>query len=116
MELFIQIKDGQPYEHPIMGGNFCDAFPDIDLNNLPPEFARFERVDCNIEVGIYEVPFITYQWVGSIVKDVWYVRSMTDEERAEKDVWLAHVTAAEKDANAYADSLNNSGSSPNVIG
>ena len=116
MELFIQIKDGQPYEHPIMGWNFYDAFPDIDPDNLPPNFARFERVDCNIEVGTYEVPFITYQWVGDIVKDVWSVRPMTDEERAEKDVWLAEVAAAEKAANAYADSLNSSGSAPNVIG
>lgn len=112
MDLFIQIREGQPYEHPIMDWNFKEAFPDIDPNNLPPEFARFERVNCNIEVGTYEVPIYTYGWVGNIVKDIWYTRPMTDEERAEKDLLLAE----QKQANAYFESLKNSGSAPNVVG
>ena len=41
MELFIQIRNGQPFEHPIFGDNFRQAFPDVDVDNLPPEFARF---------------------------------------------------------------------------
>ena len=44
MELFIQIRDGLPFGHPIYGDNFRQAFPDVDLENLPPEFARFERI------------------------------------------------------------------------
>jgi hypothetical protein len=45
MELFIQIdENGQAVEHPIMGDNFREAFPNIDVNNLPSNFARFERV------------------------------------------------------------------------
>lgn len=75
MELFIQIKDGQPFEHPIHGANFRAAFPDIDVNNLPPNFARFIRIPkpkpdegkCIVKSTC------TYQWDGDVVKDVWEV-------------------------------------------
>ena len=49
MELFIRIdENGQAVDHPIMGDNFRQAFPDIDVNNLPSNFARFERVPAPI--------------------------------------------------------------------
>lgn len=84
MELFIQIRDGQPYEHPIIGSNFRQAFPRVDVNNLPPQFARFERIP-QPKPGVYEViEGVSYQWVDGIVKDVWAVRPMTDEERQTK--------------------------------
>jgi hypothetical protein len=46
----------------------------------------------------------TYQFVGSVVKDVWEYRSMTDEERAEVD------------AIDRASSTTAPGTEPNVIG
>lgn len=83
--LFIQIRNGQPHEHPIFGDNFRQAFPDINTDNLPSEFARFERIPAP-SPGIYEVvEGPTYQWVDGIVKDVWTVRPMTDAERAAKN-------------------------------
>lgn len=84
MELFIQIQNGQPYEHPILGDNFRAAFPDVDTNNLPPQFARFVRVACPNKAGVYEVDEVSYQWVDGVVKDVWSIRQMTNEERLEK--------------------------------
>jgi hypothetical protein len=82
MELFIQIRDGQPYEHPIMGDNFRDAYPDIDVNNLPPEFARFERIP-QPNISIFEVnEGVTYEITNGVVHDVWHIRPMTPEERA----------------------------------
>jgi hypothetical protein len=84
MELYIQIKDGQPFEHPIMGGNFCEAFPNIDVNNLPAEFAKFERVECNVTPSAYEIAEVNYLWVDGVVKDVWSLRQMTAEEKAAK--------------------------------
>jgi hypothetical protein len=84
MELFIQIRDGQPYEHPIFAENFQQAFPHIDTNNLPPEFARFERIPQPAP-GVYEVvEGPVYQWVDGMVSDVWTVRPMTDAEREVK--------------------------------
>jgi hypothetical protein len=82
MRLFIQIRDGQPYEHPIFGDNFIQAFPHIDPDNLPPEFALFERIENPRVANTYQVDEVTYQWVGGIVKDVWTVREMTVEEKA----------------------------------
>lgn len=84
MELFIQIRNGQPFEHPIFGDNFRQAFPDIDVNNLPPEFAVFERVPQNVQPDVFEVAEVSYQWFDKIVKDVWSVRPMTDQEKAAK--------------------------------
>jgi hypothetical protein len=86
MNLYIRIKDGQPFEHPIFEDNFCQAFPDIDVNNLPPEFAKFERVECP-EIGLYQVLEFqesTYQLVDGVYKDVWLVRDMTAEEKETK--------------------------------
>jgi len=86
MELFIRIKDGQPFEHPIFGDNFRQAFPDIDVNNLPPEFARFERVERPV-LGEYEVmesETPTYELVDGVYKDVWHKRDMTAEEKTAK--------------------------------
>jgi hypothetical protein len=86
MELYIRIKDGQPFEHPIFGDNFRQAFPDVDTNNLPPEFARFERVERPV-LGQYEVLVSensTYELVDGVYKDVWQKRDMTTEEREAK--------------------------------
>jgi len=84
MELFIRIVDGQPFEHPILGDNFIQAYPDVDVDNLPPEFARFERVEQNVTPTTFEVAESTYTWVDGVVKDVWSVRPMTDEEETQK--------------------------------
>lgn len=84
MELYIQIKNGQPFEHPILGDNFRQAFPNVDTNNLPEWAARFERVETPL-IGVYEVyEGVTYEWDGKIVKDVHHVRQMTDSEKTAK--------------------------------
>jgi len=83
MELYIRIKNGKPYEHPMLGDNFRQAFPNVDVNNLPPEFARFERVE-RPELGEYEVldpAEPVYELVNGIYKDVWHKREMTQEEK-----------------------------------
>jgi hypothetical protein len=75
MELFIRIVDGQPFEHPMLGDNFRQAFPHVDVNNLPPEFARFVRVPCPAPDDGFMIASATctYQWVDGIVKDVWEI-------------------------------------------
>jgi hypothetical protein len=91
MELYIRIKDGQPFEHPILGDNFREAFPDIDVNNLPPEFARFERIAPPSVIGVYEVyEGVTYEWIDGVVKDVHHMRSFTEEEK------LAHQNSVKE--------------------
>lgn len=88
LELYIQIRDGQPHEHPIFADNFRQAFPDVDTENLPNTFAKFIRVEAPVP-DTYEVYVgVTYQWADGVVKDVHSVRAMTDEERAAKTVEL----------------------------
>jgi hypothetical protein len=92
MELFIRIKDGQPFEHPIFGDNFRQAFPDVDTNNLPAEFARFVRVAAPA-LGVYEKnQTVSYQLVDGVYTDVFTCEQMTAQEiaakqQAVKDLW-----------------------------
>jgi hypothetical protein len=96
-ELFIQLKDGEPHEHPIVGGNFRQAFPDIDPENLPADqFAKFIRVQPP-EVATYEVAYSTYGWVDGVVKDIWAVRPMTEEEKANKIEGMSLTAYAQRD-------------------
>lgn len=91
LQLYIQIRDGQPHEHPIFADNFREAFPNVDTDNLPDTFAKFIRVDAPVP-DTYEVyEGVTYQWVDGVVKDVHSVRPMTDEERAAKTAELEAV-------------------------
>ena len=84
MDMFIQINDGIPVNHPILKENFQQAFPDIDTGNLPDSFAKFVRVPVP-PIGIWEAfEGTTYEWVDGVVQDVHNVRSLTDEEVAEK--------------------------------
>lgn len=84
MDLFIRIVDGQPIDHPIFGSNFREVFPEIDVNNLPPEFARFVRVPQPV-LGPYEKnQTVTYEWVDGVITDVWRCEQMTFEEKRAK--------------------------------
>jgi len=93
MELFIRIKNGQPFEHPILGDNFRQAFPDVDTSNLPAEFARFVRVAAPA-VGVYEKnQTVSYQLVDGVYTDIFSIEQMTTEEitakqQAAKDAWI----------------------------
>lgn len=80
MRLFIRIKDGLPFEHPILEDNFREAFPEVDIDDLPPEFAKFERV-AHPNVGLWQVyEGVTYEWSNGLVKDVHHVRPMSEQE------------------------------------
>jgi hypothetical protein len=92
MKLFIRVKNGQPFEHPIFEDNFVQAFPDVDTNNLPAEFAPFVRVEPPA-VGPYEKNrTVSYQLVDGAYTDVFSIEQMTDEEisakqQVVKDEW-----------------------------
>jgi len=91
MRLFIRIVDGAPFEHPIFESNFVDAFPNIDMNNLPSDFAEFVRVEPP-KLGPYEVHESTsYVLDGSVYKDSHNVRNMTTSEiEAKKESVRTH--------------------------
>lgn len=99
MELYIRIKDGQPIEHPILGDNFCLAFPNIDTNNLSAEFAQFVRVQAPA-LGPYEKnQTVSYQLVNGVYTDVFSCEQMTAEEisikqQVVKDAWASNGFAS----------------------
>jgi hypothetical protein len=99
MNLYIQIKDGSPINHPALMDNIIQAFGEI-----PSDWQPFIRVQ-QPEIGIYQVlnsQEPTYQFVESTGywMDVWDVRDMTEEEKAAKQ-------QAAKDRWAQRPNLNN---------
>jgi hypothetical protein len=95
MELFIRIKDGKAFEHPIFGDNFRAAFPDVDTNNLPPDFAKFVRVEPP-RLGPYEKnQTVSYVLVNDVYTDSFSCEQMTAEEITAKQnkvlaYWAQH--------------------------
>jgi hypothetical protein len=83
MELYIKLLNGKPVEHPICRENMETAYPHVDLENLPVDWARFERVP-RPSLGVYDVAECFYEWEGDIVKDVWYTHKMGEEEKRQK--------------------------------
>lgn len=87
MKLFIQVRDGQPWQHPILPENLLQAFPGFDLDNPPAGFAPFIRVPQPgsdlLPVGDLQVVECSYQLDvdGITYKDTWSVREMTFEEK-----------------------------------
>lgn len=115
LRFFIQVKDGQPFQHPITYDNFVQAFPDIDPDNLPVDrFANFVRVRMP-RLSPYEIlesAIPTYEWVGDVVKDVWKTRPMTEEEKVAeqqkvKDAWAARPQVENWSAWAFNESTCN---------
>lgn len=84
MRLYIQIKDGKPFGHPITEDNLLAAFPGIDLNNLPSSFATFHKHDMP-DIGPYEIyKNSEYVLSNGVVEEVHYVESMTPEQKSLK--------------------------------
>ena len=89
MNLYIQIRDGKAYQHPILEDNLLQAFPGIDLVNLPSGFARFVRIPQPspdvMPIGNFQIPVCEYELIedGSAYHDKWSVREMTTSEKSE---------------------------------
>jgi hypothetical protein len=75
MSFYIRIKDGVPFEHPLTEHNLKQAFPLVDINNLPSEFAKFERIPKPGPSAGKQIVSATcsYQWVDGVVKDIWEI-------------------------------------------
>jgi hypothetical protein len=81
MNLFIQIENNQPINHPAFEDNLIQAF-----GAVPDHWESFIRVERPIP-GIYEIlesDQPTYEKVDGIWTDVWSLRPMTETEIADK--------------------------------
>lgn len=84
MNLYIQIENGQPVNHPALEENLIHAFGSIPDNWKP--FNRFQLADLNLEIGMYQKTVHSYSLSSDGVtwQDKWTVVDMTDEEKSEK--------------------------------
>jgi hypothetical protein len=79
MNLYIQIENGQPVNHPAFEDNLIEAF-----GAVPDHWETFVRVE-RPTLGEYEkfdYPDVTYEKVNDVWTDVFHVVPMTDEEKA----------------------------------
>ena len=85
MQLYIRVENGVAVNHPIVEDNFKQAFPQIDVYNLPEDFAKFERVNRPL-IGVYEKNQRAVYEKGEdgVYRDVWYSDRMTEEEILQK--------------------------------
>lgn len=118
-DLYIQIENGQPVNHPAFGGNLLQFYPSIPDNWQP--FKRIDRPKPSVYQVVAELP--TYEFVDDVWTDVWATRDMTDEEKQAKidmvmamphpDGWVFDdKNCIWKDPNI---NINASGSVPNAI-
>lgn len=82
--LFIQIKDGQAFEHPITEENLKAVFKDFDPNNPSENYARFVRKEPPVP-GIFQHVQTKYvKNPDGIWQDEYTLVEMTEEEKNEK--------------------------------
>ncbi len=82
--LFIQIRNGGPFEHPITEWNLRQFFPDLDVDNPPVGFEKFIRKPLP-NIGPYETLVGSYyEKIDNVWQDVHHVRELTAVEKSQK--------------------------------
>ena len=86
MLCYIRIADGQPVGNPIVPENMAQAFPDIDLNNLPSGWAPFNRIEQPVDLltSPFQVAVCTYTLSSDGVawQDTWTAQEVSADEKA----------------------------------
>lgn len=78
------IVDGEIVNHPLTLENISACYPQISEEDFKKNFALFEQTEEPV-LGPYEVnEGKRYQWNNGVVKEVWNLRSMTEEEKRSK--------------------------------
>jgi hypothetical protein len=93
MNLYIEIENGLPKNHPAYEENLLQAFPAIPLTW--EKFVRVERpifTNVGYKVVIDDNP--TYEKVDGVWTDVWALRDMTAEEKVAKQQKVKNIWAA----------------------
>ncbi len=79
MNLFIQIENGNPVNHPAFEDNLVEAF-----GVVPENWEVFVRVEPPVlnDYQKFDEPSVTYEKVDGVWTDVFHVKDMTAEEKA----------------------------------
>jgi hypothetical protein len=88
MNLYIEIENGEPKNHPAFEKNLIQAF-----GSVPQNWEAFARVECPIPMlyQVLESNESVYAKVNGVWTDVWSLREMTAEEKTAKQ--QAAITA-----------------------
>ena len=88
MTLLIQENESNiPQNDPCTKENLKQAFPSLDWDSsVPSGWMKFERIDSPVLSAYqkYDSPQITYEVIDGVVKDVWHILNMTDDEKKTK--------------------------------
>ena len=99
MNLYIEVKNHQPINHPAFEDNLIQAFGEIP-NNWEP-FIRVERPLPGV-YDILESNTPTYEKINGVWTDVWQLRAMTQEEIAAKQQSVCDKWAAQRQAENWS--------------
>jgi hypothetical protein len=88
MNLYIQIENGQPVNHPAIEENLIQVHGSIPENYAP--FNRIQLHDANLELGVYQNAAHSYSLSSDGVawQDTWTAVDMTQEEKDAKNAFL----------------------------
>jgi len=109
MDLYIQIKNNEPFEHPITDWNMKMIFPNLDPENPPEGFARFHR-EPHPELTFFQiVDKVTYElsnYYTDLYKtktwtDVYHIRDKTQEELNIKEEEIIDAPPKPDDGKEY---------------
>jgi len=81
---YILLENGAPKNHPIAADNFRLAFPQVDLENLPPWVAPFEKMPIPQEGPYEEFSHTTYEMTSGVVREVHHFRQFSLVEKEAK--------------------------------
>jgi len=98
MNLYIQIENGLPINHPAYDDNLIEAFGSIPSNWEP--FVRVERPIPKI-YEVLEDGDPTYQKINGVWTDVWPIRNMTQAEIDAKQQLVQNGWKNQRDASNY---------------
>jgi len=79
-DLYIQIENGNPVNHPAYGGNLLQFYSSIPDNWQP--FVRVKKPFPDVYQVVSQES--TYEFINGVWTDVWQIRDMTDDEKASK--------------------------------
>jgi hypothetical protein len=99
MNLYIQINDGQPVNHPVLMDNLVSS-----LGCIPNDWEQFIRIPCP-QLGPYQVlesETPTYQKQFGYWMDVWAIRDMTAEEKTAKQQAVIDAFRSREQAENWA--------------
>jgi hypothetical protein len=99
MNLYIQIENGQPINHPAFENNLIEAFGQVPSYWEP--FIRLEKP----KLGPYQIfnsEESTYQKINGAWTDVWDIQEITEEEKTAKQQTVKNAWAARDQADNWS--------------